>query len=130
VGVLVGRFGGWPEAVGGILERLGATLSPVALFAVGLRLPLSFGRIEWLPLSLGLGWKLAAAPAAVLALGLAGGISGMVLSVSVLQAAMAPMISAAILADQHHLEPDLANRVLGAGILLSLVTVPLWNLAV
>jgi malate permease and related proteins len=128
VGMLVGQLGGWPESVGGILERLGATLSPIALFSVGLRLPLAFGRIEWLPLSLGLGWKLAAAPALVLLLGYAVGISGMVLTVSVLQAAMAPMISAAILADQHHLEPELANRVLGAGILLSLISVPLWNL--
>jgi hypothetical protein len=52
-----------------------------------------------------------------------------VLTVSVLQAAVAPMISAAILADQHGLEPALANAVLGAGILLSLATMPLWNLA-
>jgi predicted permease len=41
---------------------------------------------------------------------------------------MAPMISAAILADQYDLEPRLANTVLGAGILLCLVTVPLGNL--
>jgi malate permease and related proteins len=50
-----------------------------------------------------------------------------VMSIGVLQAAMAPMISAAILADQHRLEPQLANTVLGAGILLSLLTVPAWN---
>ena len=41
---------------------------------------------------------------------------------------MAPMISAAILADQHHLEPALANGVLGFGIVASLATVPLWSL--
>ena len=56
-------------------------------------------------------------------------MSGAILSVAVLQAAMAPMISAAILAEQFHLEPELANAVLGIGILLSLVTVPLWSLA-
>ena len=38
---------------------------------------------------------------------------------------MAPMISAAILADQNDLEPQLANTVLGVGILLSFLTVPL-----
>ena len=38
---------------------------------------------------------------------------------------MAPMISAAILAEQNDLEPQLANTVLGIGIVLSLVTVPL-----
>jgi predicted permease len=45
----------------------------------------------------------------------------------VLQAGMAPMISATIMADQHHLEPPLANTVLGLGILLSLLTIPLAN---
>jgi malate permease and related proteins len=43
----------------------------------------------------------------------------------VLESAMAPMISAAILASDHDLEPDLANAVLGVGILLSFVTVPI-----
>lgn len=65
----------------------------------------------------------------MLGLGHAAGAAGLVLTVSVLQAAVAPMISAAILADQHGLEPALANAVLGAGILLSLATMPLWNLA-
>ncbi len=47
------------------------------------------------------------------------------LEVTVLQAAMAPMISGAMLAQQNRLEPALANAVLGLGILLSFVTVPL-----
>jgi predicted permease len=58
---------------------------------------------------------------------MATGISGLMLTIGVLQAAMAPMISAAILADQHNLEPPLANTILGIGILLSLVSVPLWS---
>jgi predicted permease len=40
---------------------------------------------------------------------------------------MAPMVSAAILADEYDLDPALANTVLGAGIVLSLLTVPLAN---
>jgi len=61
-------------------------------------------------------------------MGIAAGIGGLVLTAGVLQAAMAPMISAAILADQYELEPALANTVLGAGIVLSLFTIPLGNL--
>lgn len=38
------------------------------------------------------------------------------------------MISAAILADEYDLEPTLANTILGAGIVLSLATIPLGNL--
>jgi hypothetical protein len=48
-----------------------------------------------------------------------------ILVIATLEAAMAPMISAAILAERHGLEPRLANTVLGAGTLLSLITVPL-----
>ena len=39
----------------------------------------------------------------------------------------APMVSAAILAEQHDLEPRLANLVLVLGILVSFVSVPLIN---
>ena len=81
-----------------------------------------------MPLVLGLGWKLLLAPLLCLALGAAAGVGGLVLTVGVLQAAMAPMVSAAILADEYELEPTLANTMLGAGIVLSLVTVPLGNL--
>jgi predicted permease len=61
-------------------------------------------------------------------MGMAAGVDGLVLTVGVLQAAMAPMVSAAILADEYELEPTLANTVLGAGIVLSLFTVPLGDL--
>jgi len=126
-GVIVGRLGGWPPAIDDTLHRIGLSLSPLALFSVGLRLRLSLHRHQWLPVFAGLGWKLALVPALTLGLGTALGIHGLLLSIAVLQTAMAPMISAAILADQHGLEPDLANAVLGVGILLSLLTVPLWN---
>ena len=61
----------------------------------------------------------------VVLIGMALGVGGMVFTIAVLQAAMAPMISAGILAAQNDLEPELANTVLGAGILLSFLTVPL-----
>ena len=54
-------------------------------------------------------------------------VDGLVLTVGVLQAAMAPMVSATILADEYGLEPSLANAVLGAGIVVSLMTIPLGN---
>lgn len=127
-GVAVGLAGGWPPLPERALHALGLTLTPVALFAVGLRVSLRLTRPQLAAAGLGLLWKLLLAPLAVLGLGHAAGATGLVLTVSVLQAAVAPMISAAILADQYRLEPELANAVLGAGILLSLLTVPLWNL--
>jgi predicted permease len=46
------------------------------------------------------------------------------LTVAVLQAAMAPMVSTAILADQYGLERDVTSMALGAGILISLFSIP------
>jgi hypothetical protein len=50
-----------------------------------------------------------------------------VLAVAVLEAGMTPMISAAVLVEQHGLDTRLANASLGAGILASLASVPLLN---
>ncbi len=128
IGLFVGQLGGWPDQVDSILARIGATLTPLALFSVGLRLRLSLHQYQLMPVTLGLSWKLLLAPLAVFGLGSALAVSANVLSIAVLQAAMAPMISAAILADQHDLEPDLANAILGIGIVLSLITVTTWHL--
>ena len=127
VGILVGVAGGWPVAVDKVLMQLGQTLTPLALFSVGLQFRLHLQREQVGALVAGLGWKMLLAPLLMLGIGLAAGVGGLTLTVGVLQAAMAPMISAAILADQHGLEPRLANTVLGAGILLSLLTIPLGN---
>lgn len=127
VGAMVGQLGGWPPVANDILLRVGATLVPLALFSVGLRFRLQLGGGQLQPLLLGLGWKLALAPLIVLALGHGAGVGSSIVAIGVLQAAMAPMITAAILADQHNLDPPLANSLLGAGILLSLLSVPLWH---
>jgi len=127
VGVIAGVLGGWPEAVDGVLSPLGATLTPLALFSVGLQFKFHLGERQLAALVAGLGWKLLLAPLIAWGMGMAAGVGGLTLTVGVLQAAMAPMISAAILADEYELEPSLANTVLGAGIVLSLVTIPLGN---
>ena len=128
VGIAVGLLGGWPAPLDGVFGPIGATLTPLALFSVGLQFKLHPGDRQLGAVGWGLGWKLLLAPLLCWALGLAAGVGGLVLTVGVLQAAMAPMISAAILADEYALEPRLANTVLGAGIVLSLLTVPLGNL--
>jgi predicted permease len=126
-GCIVGAIGSWPPLIDASLARIGATLSPLALFSVGLRLQLPNRAADLEAIVVGLGWKLALAPALVLGCGVLWQMHGEVLRVSVLEAAMAPMISAAILAEQYDLEPHLANTIMGVGILLSMLTVPLLN---
>jgi hypothetical protein len=125
VGIVAALLGGWPAPVDAVLDRVGATLVPIALFSVGLQFRLQFQRGQSTALALALGWKLALAPLLIWLAGLAIGVAGAILTIAVLQSAMAPMISATILAEQNELEPQLANSVLGIGILLSLLTVPL-----
>ncbi|RUL67246.1 AEC family transporter [Dyella dinghuensis] len=128
IGIVAGWMGGWPDVVHGVLAPLGATLTPLALFSVGMQFRFGLEKGQAGGLAAGLGWKLFVAPCLCWMLGHSLGVGGLVLTVGVLQAAMAPMISAAILADEYDLDPQLANAILGAGIVLSLITIPLGNL--
>ncbi|WP_348672140.1 AEC family transporter [uncultured Abyssibacter sp.] len=125
---VVGALGGWPAWIEYVLDRLAETLTPVALFTVGFQM--RFGDV-WrlrLPIAAGLTWKLLLAPALVLGVGMALGITGQLRDVTVTQSAMAPMITAGIMAADARLEPPLATAMLAAGIALSFLTVPLWTL--
>lgn len=119
---------GWPPMVEAVLTRIGAAMTPIALFSIGLQLSLRLSAHRMLPFLMGLGWKLCIAPALVLGCGLLMHIDEPILTVAVLQAAMAPMTTAAIMAEQGDLDPPLTNMMAGLGILISFVTVPLWNL--
>lgn len=124
----------WPEGATRALERVGATLVPVALVSVGIQLRLDPAAIlrERKKLALGLAYKLAAAPALVLLFNqfvlsaIGATASPVALKTAVLEAAMAPMVTAAILATEFELDAELANLMVGVGIPLSLITVPFW----
>jgi malate permease and related proteins len=129
VAALLARPWEWPAWLGVVLGRLGDLLTPLALFSVGFQLRPSGVKGRVGALVLGLGYKLALAPLAVaLALLALPGISPLTFEVSVLQAAMAPMVTGAILAADNGLDPELAALMVGLGIPLSFATVPcaLW----
>jgi malate permease and related proteins len=128
VGIIAGQFGGWPALIDDIFVRIGATLVPLALFSVGLQLRLRLAPGQMRVAAIGLGWKMAIAPAIIGVSGALLHIDASVHTIAVLQTAMAPMISAGILAEQNDLDPPLANAVLSIGILLSFLSVPLVNL--
>jgi malate permease and related proteins len=78
-------------------------------------------------LSVGLAYKLVLAPAilSLLYLGLLG-LHGPTTQVTLFEAAMAPMITAGIVAIDHDLDPPLVTMLLGIGIPLSFVTLAGW----
>jgi malate permease and related proteins len=110
-----------------LLKRLGATLVPIALVSVGYQLQLSLVQGRALALTVGLLFKLVIAPTLILLL-FVRWLSGdpQVLNVTVFEAAMAPMIGASIVAIDHELDPPLVTLMVGLGIPLSFVTLPVW----
>ena len=112
-----------------ILKPLAASLAPLALLSVGLQIKIHFKAELKRPLLAGLGYQLIVAPALVFVFfALIMHSESLMVRVCTLEAGMAPMISAAIVAREYDLNPDLANLMVGLGVPLSLVTVPLWHL--
>jgi predicted permease len=121
-------LGGFPEPIEAVISRVGLTLIPLALFSVGMQLRLRAPGHEVEPIVWALSWKLMGAPLLIWMVLALLGYGGEGADIAVLQAGMAPMITAGILAQQHGLAPALANRVVGFGIIISLFSVPLINL--
>ena len=117
----------FPEGVETMLTRLGGTLAPLALVSVGYQLRLSDikGRLQ--PLALGLLFKLIVGPLIIaLILVKALGATGPMTQVTIFEVAMASQIGGAIVAIDNKLDPQLVTLMVGIGIPLSFLTLPLW----
>ncbi len=109
------------------LEWIALTLTPVALTAVGLQIRINGEAFRNSYLWYGLGYKLLFIPSIILLLfPQVFNLKGLLLEVSVMEAAMAPMITGSIIAITHGLEPKLASLLVGIGIPLSFATLTLW----
>jgi predicted permease len=107
--------------------RIGNTVTPVALVAVGLQLKIDTRSKHWSFLTLGLFFKLILMPAFFFLLyKIVLGGKGLEIDVSIMESAMAPMITGAILASNYGLKPKLSSMMIGIGIPLSLLTVAFW----
>jgi malate permease and related proteins len=117
----------YPMWLDDLLKRLGATLVPIALVSVGYQLQLSHVRGKAYALTVGLVFKLVVGPALILLM-FAGVMRDdwQVMSVTVFEAAMGPMIGASIVAMDHELDPPLVTLMVGVGIPLSFLTLPAW----
>jgi len=110
-----------------VCQKLGSTVTPIALIAVGLQLKIERESKHWNFLILGLFFKLIITPAFFYILYiLIFGQSGKIIEVSIMEAAMAPMITASILASSHGLKPKLSSMMIGFGIPLSFLTLAFW----
>lgn len=109
------------------LEAFALTTVPVALVAAGLQLRLKLPKEEIKPFSLALFIKLIFAPVVAIVLCAIFGLGGVASKVSILEASMAPMITAGAVASMAGLSPRLSSAIVGYGIFISLVSTHIFN---
>ena len=110
-----------------LLKRLGDTLAPLALLSVGMQLRLGHIAEHKRNLAIGLAFKLILAPLAIYLLYVKLlGAHGLTIQVTLFEAAMPSMITAAIVANEHDLDPPLANVMVAVGLILSFFTLSAW----
>lgn len=110
-----------------ILQRLGDTLAPLALISVGLQLRLGHVAGNARNLALGLGFKLVLAPLLIYLLYVyLLGAHGQAMQVTLFEAAMPPMIAAAIIATEHELDAELCTLMVAVGLIISFATLSAW----
>lgn len=127
LGVVLGSLGWTAQGdVKIVLEKLAGTLTPLALISVGLQLKWGEIREELRYLILGLGFKLVLIPSIICLIYYFLNVPREIFRVAVMESAMAPMITASILAASHGLRPKLAGMMVGVGVPVSFVTLGLW----
>lgn len=115
-----------PHWIAGALQRLSDALLPLAMLTIGLSVKFVLPRDELKPLATGLLLKLAVMPVLAVLLAPLLGLHGDMARTTVLESAMPSMVTAGALAISHDLAPRLAAAMVGYGLLLSLITLPLW----
>lgn len=117
----------FPATILDMLDRLGATVTSVALISVGMQMGGQGSSKHYRFLTLGLAYKLLIAPALLLVtyVFVLGG-KGLAVEVSLMEAAMGPMVTASIIAASYGHKPKLASMMVSYGIPVSFITLALW----
>lgn len=118
-----------PDGVTDGFGDVGRLVAPVAMLALGLRFRVQLATRVRRPALWCLGTKMVLLPALVLlAAVLAGTTDQLPWRASVLEAGMPPMVTAGMVAAQAGLDEELSTFVVGAGLVLSALTLPLLRL--
>lgn len=102
--------------------QLSSTVSPLALFSIGMQLSFGFCRAEMFAISLSLGYKLLLGPLLLLLVCYGFGIKGDIAQVGVFEMAMPSLVATSLLLEQFKLNNKLGNAVIGFSILIGLIT--------
>lgn len=119
------KFFTYPVFIKSSLSLISVTLVPVVMIAVGFQLTVRLDKKIINPLTAGLVFKLIIAPVAAILVCAIWGIEGVEAKVAVFEAGMPPMVSAGAIAIMANLAPSLSAALVGFGILISFITLPL-----
>ncbi|WP_317165157.1 AEC family transporter [Flavobacterium ajazii] len=110
-----------------ILLKVGSFVTPLALLSVGLQLSFDRKSQHWKFLRLGLFFKLILVPFVILVLYVfIFNQHSEAIKITIMETAMAPMITGAILASTYGLKPKLSSMMVGFGIPISFLTLAIW----
>ncbi len=110
-----------------VLLKFGSLVTPLALFSVGLQLNFNKRSQHWKFLRLGLFFRLIFTPFVILVLYVfIFKQHSEAIQITIMEIAMAPMITGAILASTYGLKPKLSSMMVGFGIPISFLTLAIW----
>ena len=131
IGTLVMSLMNWstPDFLIPILAAIGRTMAPVALLAIGLRFGVEKADLRSTYFWLGLAYRLVLAPVIVFLIYRSFlDPDSLTFKVTVMESAMAPMITGSIVAINYNLAPRLAALLSGLGMLISVLSLGVWYL--
>jgi malate permease and related proteins len=109
------------------LLKIGSLVTPLALLSVGLQLTFDRKSEHWRFLRLGLFFRLIITPFIILILYVfILKQHSKAIKITIIEMAMAPMITGAILASTYGLKPKLSSMMIGFGIPISFLTLAIW----
>jgi predicted permease len=115
------------ENIQSVLLKTGSLVTPLALLSVGLQLTFDRKSQHWRFLRLGLFYRLILAPLVIFVLYVfVFKKNSEEIKITIMEMAMAPMITGAILASTYGLKPKLSSMMIGFGIPISFVTLAVW----
>lgn len=114
-----------------VLQKIGSLVTPLALLSVGLQLTFDRKSQHWRFLRLGLFFRLIITPLTILILYVfIFNQRSEAIKITIMEVAMAPMITGAILASTYGLKPKLSSMMIGFGIPISFLTLAIWYFVV
>lgn len=105
---------------------LGSTVTPIALFSIGLQLNFGIVKTEVPNITYALIYKLIVGPAIVAIIAFWLGLKGEIIQVSIFEMAMPSLVATSIILNQFKLNSKVGNSVIGLSIPIGLLTTYVW----